>query len=259
MFKLLTLPALSFFLFFLCSPAFAEENTGITEAQSTWLYGRHSIPSAARDSWFSKTYRQSPGEQDWTRLAEKDIKPGMKVPTILYLHGCTGWSNQDDIYRDMLLSEQYAVLMPDSFQRPNRKQCEKQGSLQSRVALRTEEVEFALAEIRKLPWVNQARVVLMGYSEGGNTTDNWSKPGFAAHIIIGSACTLVGGEPAAPSGVPVLAIVGEKDHYRPGLSCNIDRTIGGSKSIVIPGGPHGIAEYSETREAIKTFLHQCCS
>ena len=237
----------------------AKGTPEISPVQATWFYGRHTIPSAARDSWFSKTFQQSPGEQEWTPLAEKEIKSGVKVPVVLYLHGCAGWSKQDDVYRDLLVSEGYAVLMPDSFQRPGRKQCAEQGSLRSRVQLRTEEVEFALEEIMKLPWVDQKKVLLMGYSEGGNTTDNWSKSGFAAHIIIGSACTLVGGEPAAPLDVPVLAIVGEKDHYRPGLSCKIDRTIGGSRSIVIPGGPHGIAEYSETREAIKRFLRQCCS
>jgi len=252
--------AIAFISFFVVSPPiFSKEDGGTTEVQATWLYGRHTIPETALGSWFSKTYQQTPRKPDWTQLAERDIKPGTKLPVVLYLHGCAGWSTQDDIYRDLLISEGYAVLMPDSFQRPNRKQCGKQGSLESRVVLRTEEVEFALGQISKLSWVDQKKVILMGYSEGGNTTDNWSKPGFAAHIIISSACTLVGGEPAAPPEVPVLAIVGEKDQHRPGLSCRIDRTTGGSKSITIPGGPHGVAEYPETREAIKTFLRQCCT
>jgi dienelactone hydrolase len=149
--------------------------------------------------------------------------------------------------------------MPDSFQRPGRKECDAEGSLKHRVSLRTQEVEYALARIRELSWVDQQRVILMGFSEGGNTTDNWSRKGFAAHIVIGSACALVGGAPAAPEGVPVLAIVGSKDEFRPGLSCKIERTIRGSKSIVIPGAGHSIAGYGKTRNAIRTFLSQCCS
>lgn len=149
--------------------------------------------------------------------------------------------------------------MPDSFKRLGRRECGQEGDLRYRVSLRTEEVEYALERIRELPWVDQKRIILMGFSEGGNTTDNWSKPGFAAHIIIGSACTLVGGEPAAPEGVPVLAIVGEYDEYRPRQSCKVKRTVGGSKSITIPRAPHSIAEYTETQEAIKVFLSQCCS
>lgn len=43
------------------------------------------------------------------------------------------------------------------------------------------------------------------------TIDNWAEAGFAGHLIMGSACTLVGGKPAAPAGTPVLAIVGAND------------------------------------------------
>ena len=113
---------------------------------------------------------------------------------------------------------------------------------------------------RLIPVANRIhRVILMGHSEGGNTTDNWSKRGFAAHIIVGSACTLVNGFPAAPEGVPVLALVGEKDETRPGLSCTVRRTIGGSKSIVIPGAGHVISRHPETKAAIRNFLRACCS
>lgn len=240
-------------------PAGAEAQGAVSPVEATWLYGRHTLPAKARDSFFWKTIQQSPGETEWTQVARAQIKPGHKTPVVLYLHGCTGWSKQDDIYRDLLVKEDYAVFMPDSFQRPGRQQCGKQGPLEERVAMRTEEVEYALGKIRELPWVDQDHVILMGYSEGGNTTDNWSRPGFAAHIIIGSACTLVGGEPAAPADVPVLAIVGEKDHYRPGQSCRIDRTIGGSRSIVIPGGAHWVGDHAQTLDAIKTFLRECCS
>ena len=131
--------------------------------------------------------------------------------------------------------------------------------MRHRVKLRTEEVAYALNEIRHLTWVDQKRVLLMGFSEGGNTVDSWSMPGFAAQIIMGSACTLVDGIPAAPASVAVLAIVGQNDDYRPGQSFWVERTNGGSRSIVIPGGPHKVADYPQTREAIRTFLHQCCS
>ena len=60
-------------------------------------------------------------------------------------------------------------------------------------------------------------------------------------------------------GTPVLAIVGSEDHYRPGSSCYIERTVGGSKSIIISGAGHSIAHLGETNESIKTFLRKCCS
>lgn len=231
---------------------------GVSPVRATWLYGRFTLPPKATKNFSSRTVQQSVGEPPWIALAENELKPDIKLPVVLYLHGCSGFTRQDDIYRDLLVSEGYAVFAPDSFRRPGRRKCRDHGPLRERVMLRIEEVEYALKEIGKLTWVDQDRVILMGFSEGGNTTDNWSKPGFAAHIVIGSACTLVGGVPAAPEGVPVLAIVGEKDRFRPGQSCKVLRTEGGSRSIVIPGGHHAIADHPETREAIKTFLRQCC-
>ena len=204
------------------------------------------------------TLQQGIDDADWTTVAESLIKPGVKIPVVMYLHGCKGMSKQADQYRSLLLSEDYAVFMPDSFKRPGRRQCGFQGSLQNRVALRTQEVEYALTQIAELGWVDKERLVLMGFSEGGNTTDNWSKPGFAGHLIMGSACTLVGGTPNAPQGTPVLAVVGSRDSYRPGLSCSIDESDGISKSIVLDGKGHGVAQYPQTQNAIRLFLDQCC-
>ena len=43
---------------------------------------------------------------------------GVQVPVVLYMHGCTGWSHQDDVYRTLLTAEGYAVFIPNSFARP---------------------------------------------------------------------------------------------------------------------------------------------
>lgn len=231
---------------------------GVTPVMATWRYGDYAIPSTFTKSGNIEKFNASPGDPLWTTSAEKKLKPGVKVPVVLYLHGCGG-IHEGYQYQRLLLAQGYAVFMPDSFKRPGRRKCREEGTLWQRVRMRTEELEYALDRIRELPWVDQKRIILMGHSEGGNTTDNWSKPGFAAHIIIGSACTLVGGKPAAPEGVPVLAMVGEYDEFRPGMSCKVKRTVGGSKSIIIPGAPHRIAGYPETQEAIKVFLRQCCS
>ncbi len=232
---------------------------GVTPVQATWLYGNYIIPAQYVDSNRTLTFQQSVGESQWPDLATSSIKPGSKIPVVLYMHGCKGMSRQAERFSDLLVAEGYAVFMPDSFKRPGRKQCSAQGKLYYRVALRTEEVEYALEQLKQLSWTDQSRLMLMGFSEGGNTTDNWAKPGFAAQLIMGSACTLVGGEPAAPAGTPVLAVVGANDEYRPGKSCRVDESDGISRSIVIPGAGHSVAQYPETQEAIRTFLRKCCS
>lgn len=233
--------------------------TGVTPVQATWLYGRYIIPPNFTKSNSVQTLHQKVGQSDWTQLASLTLKKNVKVPVVLYLHGCKGMHGQSKIYSQLLISEGYAVFMPDSFQRPGREQCRAEGTLLERVALRTQEVEYALKQIRKISWVDQKHIILMGFSEGGNTADNWSKPGFAGVLIMGSACTLVGGKPATPTGIPVLAIVGSNDDFRPGLSCKINRNEGISKSIVIQGAGHKVAQYPMTKQEIHLFLHKCCT
>lgn len=245
-------------VFFGCQSISAKLPPGVTPVQATWLYGKYIIPAEYVDNGQTVHFQHGVADARWTDLAARRIKSNARVPVVLYLHGCKGMSRQAERFNDLLVSEGYAVFMPDSFKRPGRRQCRAQGRLDERVALRTEEVEYALEEINKLAWVDHKRIMLMGFSEGGNTTDNWSKPGFSAHLIMGSACTLVGGRPAAPAGTPVLAVVGAYDKYRPGKKCMIDETDGVSKSIVIQGAGHSIAQYQETQQAIRTFLNRCC-
>lgn len=233
---------------------------GVTPVMATWLYGHHTLPPTATISGDRETFNSSSGVKLWTDSAEKMVKPGEKLRVALYLHGCGGMSGQAIQYRELMTSLGYAVFMPDSFQRPGRQACEAQGGLDQRIAIRLQEVEYALSQIRQLSWVDQDKIILMGFSEGGNTTDNWEEKGFAAHIILGSACTQTrDGMPQAPIGTPVLAIVGAEDRFRPGSSCYMERTVGGSKSIIIPYAGHSIARLDETQEAITTFLRKCCS
>ena len=140
----------------------------------------------------------------------------------------------------------YAVFEPDSFARPGHA-C-KYGDLDTR----TEDLEYALEKIRKLSWVDQDRIFLMGISQGGATVARWSKPGFVAHIILANNCD--GTKPRAPANIPVLAVVGEKDEFYQGSSCQVSRQIKGSRSIVIPDAPHGIIDYEETEQAMDELL-----
>ena len=237
------------------APLYAAES----DVARTWLYGSYTIPGDYTSDGETHTIEQDVGETIWTEAVKNIIKPGVKVPVVVYLHGCKGFGVEGEKYRKFIISEKMGFFMLDSFQRPGREKCRWEGSLQHRVGLRKEEIANAIKQINNLSWVDHGRLVLMGWSEGGNAVDNWNEQGFSAHIILSSACTLVGGSPAAPTDIPVLAIVGENDKYRPGQSCNINRSIGGSRSISIPGVGHRIASEDETFSAIKTFLAACCS
>ncbi len=58
--------------------------------------------------------------------------------------------------------------------------------------------------------------------------------------------------------MPVLAVVGSRDEYYDGSSCQISRNVGGSKSIVILDADHDIMGHPELKQAPKTFLRECC-
>ncbi|MDJ0957886.1 MAG: hypothetical protein QNI91_13545 [Arenicellales bacterium] len=236
---------------FMSVPAFAHHTAlpeGMSEAEAAWLWGYHTVPAGiTRDGspyWYSYAHTdvEKINNPAWTDVAAGHIKPDAKAPAVLVMHGCSGLIRSPTAYRVFFMERGYAVFEPDSFARPGHS-CGS-GSYENRI----EDLGYAYKMIRDLPWVNHKRIILMGISEGGAAVAKWAHSGFAAHIILANGCS--GGQPHAPADIPVLAVVGEKD----GLSCNVARDIKGSKSIIIPGAPHGIIGYEETTQAIEELL-----
>lgn len=247
-------------LFCLVQPAQAHHTAlpvDMSETEATWLWGYHTVPAGiTRDGtpyWYGYAHIDvnKINNPAWIEVAAGHITPGAKAPAVLVMHGCAGIIRSPTAYRVFFMERGYAVFEPDSFARPGHT-CDFSSSFDKRM----EELDYAYKRIRELPWVDQERVVLMGLSEGGRAVAFWDKPGFAAHIITMANCS--GGPPRAPAGTPVLAVVGEKDEYFAGSSCKVARGTNGSRSIVIPGAPHGIIGYPETEQAIDAFLGTCC-
>lgn len=233
---------------------------GVSPVAATWFYGLHELPASATLSGSGISFHPSYKSTQATDEAEKKLKPGVKIPAVVHLHGCAGFTDGDQHaeYQDLYLSLGYAVFMPDSFSRPNRERlCGLGGD--KKFYWRLEEAAYALKQIRKFPWIDKKRIFLSGFSEGGQTANMWSTNDFTGIIMLGSDCSKSGGSPVAPDEVPVLAIVGgEADEWTKGWSCKVTRTIGGSKSIILDDAAHQIAHYSKTQNAIKLFLKQCC-
>ena len=234
----------------------------VTPETATWLWGHHAIPaSITKDGspyWYAYPHTDASRINDppWTAIAAEHVKAGAKAPAILFLHGCSGLIRGGAGYRLLLLAAGYALFEPDAYARPGHS-CET-----SSMTKRRAEIEYALGEIRKLAWVDQNRVILMGNSEGGRAVAEWDAPGFAAHIVLASNCaafrTREGAAPRAPPDVPVLAVVGVDDELLHGSSCRVTRRINGSKSIRIDGAGHDIMGHAEVKSAIETFLRECC-
>ena len=226
---------------------------GVTPVMATWLWGYHTVPGSITEDgspyWYAYPHTDAARIIDppWTEAAAAHIKAGAKAPAVLFLHGCSGLIRGGVGYRLLLIDEGYAVFEPDAFARPGHS-CDT-----SSIAVRREEVAYALSQIRDLPWVDQDRIVLMGFSEGGKTVGSWEKPGFAALVILDAPATA-----RAPANVAVLAIAGAQDSYAQPHSYEAQSRDGASKSILIAGAGHGIFHLPEAKEAIRSFLRECC-
>jgi dienelactone hydrolase len=244
-------------------PAFGhhvELPQGMTQAQATWLWGHHSIPADITLSgtayWYVYPHTDVNAITNpvWSDVAAKHIKPGAKAPAVLVMHGCSGLSYGDREYRSYFINSGYVVFEPNSFARPGREPC-TEDSWDESYRMRVEELEQALIEIRKLAWVDQDHLFLMGISEGGAVAAGWSKNEFAGHIILEASCWSQKDRiPAAPLNTPVLAAIGEKDLWAKGASCNTKTHARGSNSVVVKDAPHGMSDRPEVGKAVDDFI-----
>ena len=226
----------------------------MSEAEAAWLWGYHTVPaSITRDKspyWYNYAHSTDASKIDdpaWTEVAAGHIRKGARAPAVLVMHGCSGMFPSPNSYRVFFMEYGFAVIEPDSFARPGHS-CEL-SPLEDRI----EDLEYAYEKVRELPWIDQDRILLMGISQGGRVVSRWTRPGFAAHIILANNCEA--GQPGAPLETPVLAVIGENDEYFEG-SCDLSGHHAASRSIVIPGAPHAIIDHEETALAMEALLHQ---
>ena len=225
---------------------------GMSNAEAAWLWGHYTVPAnITRDNspyWYQYEHTDvnKINNPPWVEVASGHIEADAKAPAVLVMHGCSGIFGSPNSYQVFFMQHGFAVFEPDSFARPGH-DC-RYGDLD----VRTEDLAYALERIRELPWVDPEHIFLMGISQGGATVARWSKPGFVAHIILANDCG--GAKPLAPMEIPVLAVVGADDEYYKGASCQIDERTSGSRSIVIPGAPHGIIDYEQTQLAMEDLL-----
>lgn len=201
-------------------------------------------------------YRELTGS--WLDAAASRIKPGTRWPVVVFLHGCNGFGHYTVPVAEYYLEAGAIVVAPNSMNRPGRVAMCGAGRMAYRVSLRKQEARYAAERLAALPWIDEGRIILAGHSEGGNSVASYSGDEFAAHIITGINCRHNGGAVSAPAGTPVLAIKGADDYLYPDGRCSVWRTVGGSRSMVIPGAGHMVVTSEEAKSAIHGFLVRCC-
>jgi dienelactone hydrolase len=182
-------------------------------------------------------------------------------PAIVMLHDCSGLgprsSGAPARWGALLQREGYVIVIPDSFSTRGVADgvCTNPSPIRNEVApsRRVRDAYEALAYARALPYVDGARVGVMGGSHGGSTTlatmAASQRPGFAAAIALYPGCGARYGDwrPGTagvykPAG-PLLILVGEKDDWTPAQPCRqlAERSRGAGLPVevkIYPGAHH---------------------
>ncbi|MEM7402227.1 MAG: dienelactone hydrolase family protein [Pseudomonadota bacterium] len=210
-------------------------------------------------------------------LIPKQIDNAKKYPTVVYMHGCSGfWSGT--MHRiDFLAQNGFAVIAPPSFARKRYpKSCDinlVQGGLyRDTIKMRQNDAGYAIKHAKDLPWVDKNNVFLMGLSEGGITTATFyakdESKSVNARVVEGWTCTSTWDEYSgvrAPKTEPVLTLLGDKDPwfqnpYTNGECTRFLNEKNGSKSIVYRKGNlsyrHELLEDDMVKKSVIHFLQQ---
>ena len=235
-----------------------QTTAGDGDAGRAWTYGMHRVPPASlRDGEFYTLTEIRKHPKTWPAVvARNKLKPGVKLPAVVYLHGCVG-NTVGDTWAKLFGELGIAFFAPDSLARPRASQCV--GNMTSRLIMRLEEVKVALAELRKADWIDQKRLILMGSSEGGHAASEYDGKDFAAIVITAADCQFSGGSPNVPGHVPVLNMVGQHDKEGGGFGCAIRREVGSSRKLIIKDAGHKLATFPEARQTLRRFLRACCA
>lgn len=209
-------------------------------------------------------------------LHTQDLGDIGKLPTVIFLHGCSGIWTGTYLRIDFLAANGYAVIAPPSMARKKYpKSCQPEnyrgGFYRYTLKMRQFDAGYAIENAKTLPWVDASRVFLMGLSEGAITAATFrSKSGNAsvrARIVEAWTCHATWSEYRgihAPAGEPVLTLLAVNDPWfqnpytRGECTGYVNRRKDGSKSIVYTQGSlsqkHALLEDEGVQAEVLKFL-----
>ncbi len=215
-------------------------------------------------------------ESSVSELQDGKFKFGQKLPAVVYMHGCSGIWPGTHMRTKFLAENGFVVVAPASLARKKYpRSCELDsytaGMYRQTLKMRQADAGYAIEQIRKLPFVDGDRIVLMGLSQGGITAATFKprnkQQKVRARIIEGWTCHDSWPEyngVRASASEPVLALVGTKDPWfrdtsqgdcQPFLNPN-----NGSASIVYADEPlasrHELLEFNSPKQEVVHFLRR---
>jgi dienelactone hydrolase len=141
-------------------------------------------------------------------------------PAVVLLHSCNGnWGRLDELWGKRIVSWGYVALTVDSFGPRGLKNC-GDGAPMDLVM----DAYRALDYLVRAPFVDPARVAVLGFAQGGRVAlmsvehgaiEQTSPNKFGAAIAFYPPCRLFRGDVT----VPTLILIGERDDLNPAAAC----------------------------------------
>jgi dienelactone hydrolase len=192
-----------------------------------------------------------------------------KYPVVIYMHGCTGITNHNDLAWAKYIAEMnFVVVVPDSMARKSRlsncdpRQKGNTATFPQAHDYRQEEIKFALSQLKSAEWADQKNIFLMGHSEGGLASARSTYSDFKGIIISGWTCTIMRIPRLhgiySPKNIPILAIAYLDDSWfkgKPNEGRCIDQADGRRViQVDLVGSDHDTFSNSNAKNAVTTFL-----
>lgn len=223
-----------------------------------WDLGTLSIPALAFEDGYK---RQGSVDVVLPKLAGA-IKPGLKLPVVVFAHGCNGLGSEGRKFINLVSANGFAVVAPSSLARPSRNfksACDPRTKTFDILPydLRLAEVRDAYRRVLALPWADKENIFLAGFSEGGGAVVRYEGGEFKGIIALATNC---GGRShqgiAAPTRVPVLVIYGTNDEWSSQFDfhCYPQRHGGPSRLLRLQGVGTAVMHMPQTRKAMLSFL-----
>jgi len=172
------------------------------------------------------TFKGTPHTQngDFLTLAGQLTKPkgDGPFPAVVVLHGCSGLNRFYRIWAERLASWGYVALRVDSFGPRGAGSCNDFDQLLELPKKRAQDAYAAKSFLSGLPYVDQNRIGVMGWSHGGwtvlaalNDSETEVSP-FKAAVAFYPFC----GELLTKLNAPLLILTGELDDWCPARFCS---------------------------------------
>ena len=237
-----------------------------------------SNPNEMHRTWQRAVVRVPTGKNRSRKLTTAKL-PGWKAkatyPAVVYMHGCTGiWPGTHDRVK-FLADLGFVVVAPASLARAKYPQsCDpnthRGGMYRPTLKMRQFDAGYAIEQVKKLPFVDKDRVVLMGLSQGGWTTTTFrpknANQRVAARVAEGLPCHAGWKEYTGINtrrDEPILVLYGLLDpwyqnEWSKGTCTRFINPANGSKSVVYNSGrlakTHELLDYRQPRAEVAAFL-----